>query len=60
MKEFLFYVNIIKEILDRDYGKEVVFYNDGEWYSRSHSRKITLDELKAYILEVTDTEEINH
>lgn len=54
MKEFLFYVGIIKEILDRNYGKEVVFYNEGEWYSRDHSRIISLDELRKYILQVTN------
>lgn len=53
MKEFMTYVAIIKEILDREYGKEVVFYDNGEWYSRDHSRKITLEELREYILEVT-------
>lgn len=57
MHEFMIYVNIIKTILDRDYGKEVVFYNDGEWYSRDHSKIITLEELKEYILKVTDKEE---
>ena len=53
MKEMLAYVAIIKEILDREYGKEVVFYDNGEWYSRDHCRKITIEELQSYILEVT-------
>jgi hypothetical protein len=57
MHELMTYVNIIKTILDRDYGKEVVFYDDGDWYSRDHCRNITLEELKEYILKVTDKEE---
>ena len=51
MKELMVYVEIIKTILDNDYGKEVVFYENGEWYSREHSRIITLDELKEYVLD---------
>lgn len=51
MKELMVYVEIIKTILDSDYGKEVVFYKNGEWYSREHSRVITLDELKDYVLD---------
>ena len=47
------YVNMIKEVLDRHYGKEVVFYNDGEWYSRDHSRNITIEELRDYLLQQT-------
>lgn len=60
MKELLFYVDIIKFILDRDYGKEVVFYDNGEWYSRKHNRIISLDELREYIFEITYQEEYNH
>jgi hypothetical protein len=48
------YVNMIKEVLDRHYGKEVVFYNDGMWYSRDHCRNITVDELRDYLLQQTD------
>jgi hypothetical protein len=57
MNELMAYVNIIKDILDRDYGKEVVFYDNGEWYSRDHSRIITTEELREYVLKVTDREE---
>lgn len=53
-KEKMLYVETIKAILDRNYGKEVVFYDEGEWYSRDHSRNINLDELQEYILKVTD------
>lgn len=45
MKEFEFYVSLIKRIIDSDNGKETVFYDSGEWYSRRHCRIITLDEL---------------
>jgi hypothetical protein len=52
-KESMAYVNMIKEVLDRNYGKEVVFYNDGEWYSRDHCRRITVEELREYLLKNT-------
>jgi len=51
--ELLEYVEIIKTILDRSYGKEVVFYEDGRWYSRDHCRYISIDELAEYIYDVT-------
>lgn len=54
MKELMAYVNMIKDVLDREYGKEVVFYSDGEWYSRDHSRNITIEELREYLLQQTD------
>ena len=57
MNELMAYVRMIKEVLDRDYGKEVVFYHNGEWYSRDHSRHISYDELGEYLLRVTDKEE---
>jgi hypothetical protein len=57
LNELLVYANMIKEILDRDYGKEVVFYDNGEWYSRDHCRNISLEELKEYVLKVTNREE---
>jgi len=57
MNEIMAYVNMIKKVLDRNYGKEVIFYSDGEWYSRDHSRNISLEELEEYLLRVTDREE---
>lgn len=57
MNELMAYVRMIKEVLDRDYGKGVVFYNNGEWYSRDHSRNISLEELEEYLLKVTDKDE---
>lgn len=53
MKELLAYVEMIKAVLDREYGKGVVFYDDGEWYSRDHSRNISIEELRKYLLEQT-------
>lgn len=47
------YVNMIKDVLDREYGKEVIFYSEGEWYSRDHSRNITVEELREYLLQQT-------
>lgn len=57
MNELMAYVQMIKEVLDRDYGKEVVSYNNGEWYSRNHSRNISYEELEEYLLSVTDKKE---
>ena len=54
MKELMMYIEMIKEVLDREYGKAVVFYNEGEWYSRDHSRNISLEELREYLLQKTD------
>lgn len=59
MNELMAYVNMIKKVLDRNYGKEVVFYDSGDWYSRDHSRNISLEELEQYLLQVTDKEEYN-
>gem|GEM_PF-4559990 len=53
MKELMAYVNMIKDVLDREYGKEVIFYSEGEWYSRDHSRNITVEELREYLLQQT-------
>lgn len=50
MEEFLKYVNIIKQILDRDYGKERVFYNNGEWYDRDTCKNLSLDELEKEVM----------
>lgn len=52
MKELLAYTELIKTIIDRYYFKEVVFYNDGEWYSREHSRHITVEELSEWLEEI--------
>ncbi|MFI2856880.1 hypothetical protein ACH6EH_07040 [Paenibacillus sp. JSM ZJ436] len=57
MNELMAYVQMIKQILDRDYGKQSVSYNNGQWYSREHSRNITYEELEEYLLKVTDREE---
>lgn len=57
MNEFTRYIAIIKTILDNDYGKERVFYNDGEWYDRNASRRISLDELQKEVMGVVTTSE---
>lgn len=57
MQEFLRYINIIKQVLDRDYGKERVFYNDGEWYDRNSCKNLSLDELEKEVVEVVSQPE---
>lgn len=57
MQELLTYINMIKRILDRHYEKEIVFYDNGSWYSREHCREISLEELEDFLLEVTDKPE---
>lgn len=53
MNELLAYINMIKKLIDNDSEKETVFYNDGEWYSRSHSRNISLKELEEWVLSIS-------
>lgn len=50
MNEFMTYVAILKTAADRIYGKEVVFYDGGEWYSREHGRYITPEELAEFVI----------
>lgn len=57
MQEFMRYINIIKQALDRDYGKERVFYNDGEWYDRSTCKNMSLDELEREVMDVVSQSE---
>lgn len=57
MQELYLYAKVLKEIIDRHYEKETVFYDMGEWYSRYHSRNLTLDELVKWVLEISDKEE---
>ena len=52
MGEFMIYVNALKNIADSHYGKEVIFYDNGEWYSRDHSRNLTPEEVAQYVYEV--------
>jgi len=53
MEELLHYVSILRNIITNHYEKEMVFYNDGEWYSREHSRNISLKELEDWIMQIT-------
>lgn len=55
--EKLAYVEMIKNVLDREYGKEVVFYDKGEWYSRYYCRNITIDELAKFLYDMTRKED---
>jgi len=58
MKELLLYITTIKEIIDRHYGKGIVFYEEGVgWYSRYHSEYITDEKLVEWLLEITQTNE---
>ncbi|MCE5220197.1 MAG: hypothetical protein LLF98_02720 [Clostridium sp.] len=52
MKELLLYIQTLKQIVDENYGKECVFYDEGEWYSREHSRHITPQELCDYVISI--------
>lgn len=54
MNELLAYVNILKNIITNYYEKEMVFYDSGEWYSREHCRIISVEELKEWIMEITN------
>lgn len=60
MEEFQRYVRIIKQILDRDYGKERVFYDSGDWYDRNFCRNLSLDELEKEVLDIVNQSERNY
>jgi chromosome segregation ATPase len=51
MNELIVYVNALKTIADRYYGKEVIFYDSGDWYSRDHCRNLTPEEVATYVIE---------
>lgn len=53
MNEFDRYVSTLKRIADRHYGKEVLFYDSGEWYSRDHCRNLTTEEVCDYVFELS-------
>lgn len=63
MKEFQFYIDLIKELVDTNKLKGTLYYNEGEWYSREHSSAITLGEIKEMVLEIASqkwrSEELN-
>lgn len=52
MSEKMRYVEIIKNIIDWDYGKEIIFYDNGRWYSRKDCDYISLDELEDWVYDV--------
>lgn len=58
MKEIFLYINTLKYIIDRYYGKEIIFFNiDDGWYSRYHCRGITPEELVEWVKELTEIKE---
>lgn len=54
MEEFLLYIETLKHIIDTDYGKEAVFYEEGKWYSREHCRNISPEELTEWVLRIVE------
>lgn len=57
MDEFRTYVVALKRIADSHYGEEVLFYDNGEWYSREHCRKLSFKEVAEYVYEIAKFEE---
>lgn len=57
MNEFLLYIGTLKEIINRYYGKDTVFYTEGVWYSKYHSGEITQEQLAEWVLEITSPKE---
>lgn len=51
MQETLLYAEVLKRIADIGYGKECLFYDNGDWYSRDHSRNLTHIEVCSYVME---------
>jgi len=51
MQELLQYVELIKQLTASKYGKDVLFYDVGNWYSREHCREITLEELQDFVMD---------
>lgn len=53
MNEFVLYINTLIKISEINYGyKSCLSYNDGQWYSRDHSRNLTPEEVSEYILNI--------
>jgi len=52
MQELLQYVELIKQLTASKYGKDVLFYDVGNWYSREHCREITLEELQDFVMDI--------
>ncbi len=54
MNEFKAYIDAIKFVLDLDYGKERVFYDeDGTWYDRHSSNYVDFDYICAEVKEIS-------
>ena len=54
MPEFLKYIAIIKNLIDYDYEKGRVFYENGVWYDRDASRNISLEELEKIAMSIVE------
>ena len=59
MEEKLLYVEILKNIINRYYEKEMVFYYNGKWYFKKHCRNMSTKELMDWIFKITSLEERN-
>lgn len=57
LEEFKLYINTLKEMVDKHYDKEMIFYDDLGWYSREHGRNITPQELCDWVLELNKEED---
>ena len=57
MEEFKLYIETLKEMIDKHYDKEMVFYSDLGWYSREHCRNITPQEMCEWVLELNKKED---
>jgi len=50
------YISIIKYIVNNYYEKGMIFYNDGEWYTRKLCGNISLEELEEWIEQIIQEE----
>lgn len=55
MGEFLLYINILKSIIDTEYERETVFYENGKWWPRDHCRYISPEVLTDWVLEIVNS-----
>ena len=53
----MLYVRTFQQIVSRIFVKDMIFYEEGKWYSRYHSGYISQQELMDWILELTKEED---
>ena len=58
MEELLLYINTLKKIIDKHYEKEVIFYEEGKWWSREHSKYISPKEVTEWALELINPDSL--